>query len=273
MSKNRLKFPTELEVTEDQLIKRTSNAEVILISPWAKITETYLKACPSVKYIGLCGTATGNIDLNAVKKLEIVLTNVKDYGDEPAAEYMFMLLLMLARGEGKLQWHDEPVELMGKSIGIIGLGALGKVIASLARGFKMDVYYYSLHRKPDWERKDVKYAIKKTLLKKCEIIAISSPTNVLVMGREEFNQMHANSILMYVSAAGGIDKKAFLEWIAKDNNYALFNLSAGEEYYETFKDIPHVIFPRVVAGHSIETKERLGQKVLKNLTDYFTYAT
>ena len=48
---------------------------------------------------------------------------------------MFMLLLMLARGVGKYQWQKMPTEIMGKSIGIIGLGALGKAIANLALGF------------------------------------------------------------------------------------------------------------------------------------------
>jgi lactate dehydrogenase-like 2-hydroxyacid dehydrogenase len=270
LSVNKLHFPSELENTEQQLIERTGTAEAILISPWAKITENYLKACPSVRYIGLCGTATGNIDLKAVKKRNITLTNVKDYGDEPAAEYMFMLLLMLARGEGKYQWCNMPTELMGKTIGIIGLGALGKAIAYLALGFKMSIYYYSLHRKPEWEEKGITYATKKALLKKCEIIAISSPTKVQVMGQNEFEIMRPNSILVYVNAAGAIDTKAFLKWIIKDNNYALFNLSAGEEYYQLFKAIPHVIFPRVVAGHSQETKIRLGQKVIKNLKNYFS---
>ena len=58
----KLSVPKETETTEQQLIERTGNAEIILISPFAKITQSYLSACPSVKYICLCGTATGNID-------------------------------------------------------------------------------------------------------------------------------------------------------------------------------------------------------------------
>lgn len=265
-----LEIPKEMETTEQQLVDRTSNAEIILVSPYAKITESYLNACPSVKYICLCGTATGNIDLEAVKKRSILLTNIKDYGDEPAAEYMFMLLLMLARGEGKYQWKEMPTELMGKSIGIIGLGALGKAVANLASGFKMQIYYYSLHKKDDFEAKGVKYLNIDQLLKTCDVIAVTTPTNVKVLGKDEFGITKPNCVLMYLSSGEALDKNVFADWISKNNNFAIFNLSAGENYYKAFKDLPNVIFPRVVAGHTRETKERLGSKVIENLKNHLS---
>jgi hypothetical protein len=265
----KISVPMEMETTENQLIERTGDAEIILISPYAKITESYLNACQTVKYICLCGTATGNIDLEAVKKRNITLTNVKDYGDEPAAEYMFMLLLMLARGEGKYQWKEMPRELMNKSIGIIGLGALGKAVANLALGFKMQVFYYSLHRKADFEENGIKYLSLEELLNTCDVVAITTPTNVKVLGEKEFNLMKPNSVLMYLSSGEALDKEAFLDWISKNNNFALFNISAGENYYQSFKDLPNVNFPKVMAGFNAkETRERLGEKVLDNLKRY-----
>jgi lactate dehydrogenase-like 2-hydroxyacid dehydrogenase len=264
----KLSVPKETETTEQQLIERTGNAEIILISPFAKITQSYLSACPSVKYICLCGTATGNIDLEAVKERNITLTNIKDYGDEPAAEYMFMLLLMLARGEGKYQWKEMPTELMGKSLGVIGLGALGKAVANLALGFKMHVYYYSLHRKTDFEEKEIKYLDLDQLLKTCDVIAVTTPTNVKVLSKEEFKLTKSNSVLMYLSSGEALEKEAFLDWISRNNNFALFNLSAGENYYQLFNKLPNVIYPKVIAGYIRETKERLGEKVLGNLKHY-----
>ena len=270
LANSKLIFPTEMEASEQDLITRTGNAEIVLISVWTTITERYLAACPSVKYIGLCGTSTAKIDLEAIKKRGITFSNVRDYGDEPASEYMFMLLLMLARGEGKYQWHDMPRELMGKSIGIVGMGALGKATAYLARGFKMNVSYYSIHRKPEWEEKGVKYADLYTLLKTCDVVAISTPTDVKVLGKEEFAAMKPYSVLMYLSVGEALDDKAFEDWIAKDNHFALFNYTTGDRYYQAFKNLPRVIFPKVVAAYTLETKQRLGQKVIENLQNYIS---
>lgn len=265
-------FPKEIHTTEQELIERTGNAKAVLINPWSKITESYLNACPTVKYIGLCGTSTANIDLKAVKKRGIVLTNVVGHGDEPAAEYMFMQLLMLARGEHKYMWHKVPCELMGKSIGIIGLGAVGKTFANLALGLKMKVHYFSLHRKYDWEKLGVKYLNLKSLLSICEIIVITTPTNVKILGKKEFSLIQPNSVLIYTSTGEALDKEAFIEWVKNNSNYAIFNYSAGENYYQAFKDLPRVIFPKVVAGYTFETRQRLGNKVIENLKNYIAGA-
>jgi len=211
LADNPLIFPKEIEATEQELIARTGDAEAVLVSILGKITESYLTACPTVKYVGLCGTSTANIDFQAIKKHKIVFSNVIDYGDEPAAEYMFMLLLMLARGVGKYQWQKMPTEIMGKSIGIIGLGALGKAIANLALGFKMKVFYFSSHRKSDWEKRGLEYMDLKTLLQNNDVAAISTPTNVKVLGKPEFEIIKPNSVLMYLSSGEALDKQAFIE--------------------------------------------------------------
>jgi phosphoglycerate dehydrogenase-like enzyme len=262
-------FPEDNPTTEQELVARTRDAEAVLVSPGTKITASYLDACPSVKYVGLCGTSTANIDLEELSKRGIVFKNVIDYGDEPTAEFIFMQLATLVRGIGKYQWRDMPCELMGKTIGIIGLGALGKSIAHLALAYKMQTNYYSTHRKPEWEDRGAGYKELRDLLSTSEIIVISTPTNVKILGDKEFALLKSGTILVQASMGDIFDKDAFLNWIAKQGNYALFDYSAGEKNYQAYKDLPQVIFPKIIAGHTRETKERLGQKVVENLRSYF----
>lgn len=266
---NAIMLPEDNNPTETELIARTGNAEAILISPRVHITAAYLDACPSVRYIGVCGTSTANVDEAAVAKRGITLANVVDYGDEPAAKFIFMQLVTLARGMGPYQWRDMPCELMGKSIGIIGLGALGGAIAHLALAYKMQVSYYSPHRKPMWEQRGVHYKEPSDLAASSDIVVISSPSNMPVLGKAEFAHMKPGTILVQASMGNVFDKKTFLEWIAKKGNFALFDSSAGEQNYQAFKDIPRVIFATVYAGYSYETKKRLGQKVYDQLQSYF----
>ncbi|HEY4963179.1 MAG TPA: NAD(P)-dependent oxidoreductase [Candidatus Saccharimonadales bacterium] len=265
--------PVEFPDTEDQfditeMTRRTGDAEIVLVNTGTKITAEYLKACPSIKYIGLCGTSTENIDLQAVSDQHISLTNVVDYGDEPTAEFIFYQLVFLARGMGKYQWFDYPTELIAKSIGIIGLGALGQSIAHLALAYKMQVNYYSKHRKPEWEKKGVKYAEKTELLKSSDIVIISSPTNIKVIDEGDFKNMKPNSVLVQASSGNCFDRTAFLNWLEKGNHYAIFDLAAGIDHYNSYKDLPRVVFPKVIAGFTRETKQRLGNRVIENLKNY-----
>lgn len=264
-----LTFPSQdTQPSTDELIERTMDADAVLVSPSTKITEQYLSACPSIRYIGVCGTSKENADLDAIHKRNITLTNVVDYGDEPAAEFIFMQLEYLARGMGQYQWKDYPTELMGKKIGIIGLGALGSAVANLALAYKMDVCYYSKTRKTEQERLGVSYSEKDELLKTCQIIVICTPSNLVAISKDDFELIQSKAIIVQASMGKCLDQGAFLDWIKQDGNFALFDYSAGNESYEAYKDLPRVIFPKVIAGHTQETKQRLGDKVIQNLKEY-----
>lgn len=266
---NSVSFPEdEAQPGEQELILRTNGAELILVSPSTKITASYLNACPSVKYIGICGTAKESIDQEAAASRNVTITNVSDYGDEPAAEFIFMQLEYLARGMGQYQWKDYPTELMGKTIGIIGLGALGQAIARLALAYKMNVHYYSKTRKPDWEQQGVQFKEKSDLLQNSNVIIISTPSNAQAIEVNEFSFIQPNTILVQASMGSCFDKNAFLEWIKDSSNFAMFDYSAGNDNYEAYKDLPNVVFPKVIAGHTHETKQRLGDKVIENLRNY-----
>lgn len=268
IAKTKLNFPKEdTSPTLDTLIARTGDAEAVLISPSTVITADYVDACPTVRYIGVCGTSTDNVDLQAVQDRGITVTNVRDYGDEPTAEFIFMQLVCLARGMDKWQWRDEPTELMGKTIGIIGLGALGQAVAHLALAYKMHVQYYSRTRKPEWEKRGVKFVDKSDLVSSSDIIVIATPTNYQALDKIDFGRTKPHAILVQASQGNTFDKDAFLQWVK--HNHAIFDYAAGGSNYQAYKDLPNVIFPKVIAGHSVETKQRLGNRVIENLDTYF----
>lgn len=265
-------FPESLPGSFDELVARTGDAEAILLSTATELPRAYFDACPSVKYVGLCGTSTARIDLETLKERDIAFSNVSDYGDEPTAEYIFLQLELLARGVGKYQWQEQPRELMGKSIGIIGLGALGKAVANLALAYKMDAHYFSAHRKQDWEDKGLQYSELHELLKACQIIIISTPTNVKILGVEEFALLQANTILVQATLGTPFDRDAFLEWVAKDGNYAVFDNGIGEDNTKVYRALPRVIVSETSSGNTYETRARLDQKVIENLKLYLKVA-
>ncbi len=258
-------FPESPPDNLDELVARTNGAEAVLVSTATELPKAYFDACPSVKYVGICGTSTARIALEALKERGIAFSNVSDYGDEPTAEYIFLQLESLARGVGKYQWQEQPRELMGKRIGIIGLGALGKAVANLALAYKMDTRYFSAHRKQDWEDKGLQYAELGALIERCQIIVISTPTNVKVLGAEEFALLPSNTILVQASLGTPFDRDVFLQWVAKDSNYAIFDNGVGEDNAKVYRTLPRVILSETSSGNTYETRARLGRKFVENL--------
>ncbi|MDB5178838.1 MAG: D-isomer specific 2-hydroxyacid dehydrogenase [Patescibacteria group bacterium] len=267
LSSDEVIFPTEI-YPETDLIARTGDADIVLISPWDKITKEYLDACPSIKYVNLCGTSTANIDLDELKKRRIAFSNIVSHDKEAVAEFYFMQLVSLARGLEKYKWRSGQRELKGKCIGIIGLGSVGQAIAHLALAYKMRTSYFSPHRKQSWEDLGVEYLEMPELLSKNEIVVVCAPTNVVVLDEAEFSAMKPGSVLVQASGGTPFNKPAFFDWVKRDNNIAIFELSAGERNFQEYKDLPNIVFPRTVAGDTYEANERRAKRIIENLNNY-----
>ena len=268
LASNPIYFPKKLYL-KSELISITADAEIVLVTPWDKIDKEYLDACPNIKYIGLCGTSMHNLDINEIKKRGITYTNIVSKDKEPVAEFFFMHLVSLLRGSGKYQWiQNQSHELAGKSVGIIGLGHVGQAIAHLALAYKTNVKYYSKTRKYKWEELGVQYTNLNDLLKNSNIIFICTPTNVKVMHESEFNLLQKNTIIIQASGGSPFNQNAFIKWINKPDNYAIFDMSANEQNYELYSKLPGVIFSREVAGVTYESNQRRGYNILKNLRSY-----
>ncbi|MEO8863088.1 MAG: NAD(P)-dependent oxidoreductase [Candidatus Saccharimonadales bacterium] len=271
LASNKIEFP-KMRLPRDDQTKKTGDADIVLISPWDIIDTSYLDACPNLKYIGLCGTSTANIDLDALFRRNISFSNIVSSNKEPVAEFFFMQLVALIRGAGDNQWKKgETHELAGIPIGIIGLGAIGKAVARIALAYKMQVYYFSPNRKSDWEDLGVSYLDKNDLLKQSAVTVLCSPSNVEVLNNSEFELIQPGSILIQACGGSPFSKDGFKNWVSSDNNYAIFDMSANENNYKLFKDIPRVIFSRDVAGDTYESNQRRGSRVLENLHHFLKH--
>ncbi|MBW3018855.1 dihydrofolate reductase [Candidatus Woesearchaeota archaeon] len=252
---------------EDAIKERIKDADCILLSWRTPITKAILSSCPQLKFICLCGTNSNCINLDECKKQGIIVSNVVDYGDEGVVEWIFFHLLALVRGFGKYMWKDYPAELAHKTIGIIGLGAVGKLLADAALGLKMNVLYNSKTRKPEFEKKGLVFVEKKELLKKSDIISLQTPKNVKILEKEDFDIMQGK-ILVNTTLGLSFNEEDFINWIEKPNNFVIMDISQGKEFYEKVRDLKGVIFSELIAGRTKESVLRLSNKVLDNVKEY-----
>ncbi len=138
--------------TEDQVIRAASDADVLLVGTVPHTTRKVLEALPSLKMVGRSGVGVDSVDLEAATELGIAVTNTPGINTSEVADHAMALLLSITRQIPELRestragaWSDRPQEInslrgklrriAGNTVGIYGLGNIGRAFASRVRGF------------------------------------------------------------------------------------------------------------------------------------------
>lgn len=141
-----------------ELLERSKDADALLTNKVVIDAET-LNQLPRLKYIGVLATGYNVVDIDAARKHGVCVTNIPAYSTDSVAQMVFAHILNItnrvahyAEANRKGRWSsnadfcywDTPLtELSGKTIGIVGLGHIGKKVAHIARDFGMDVFAYT----------------------------------------------------------------------------------------------------------------------------------
>ena len=144
--------------SEDKALSRLTGNEILMTSK-CPITRELMENSPQLKYIGCTATGYNNIDVEAAADLGIAVTNIPAYSTDAVAQHTIALMLELSNHVGlhnasvqEGQWSDNEyfcywkksvTLLTGKSLGIIGYGAIGKRVAQIARALGMEINIFS----------------------------------------------------------------------------------------------------------------------------------
>jgi glycerate dehydrogenase len=184
----RLGEVTEYPLTpDDKIVERIGDAEAVLCNK-TPFTESVLRACPKLKYIGVCATGYNNIDIKTAAELGITVCNVPSYSTEAVAQQVFSYILHFANKTADYNnfvhdggWINSDtfscfkypiIELADLTIGIIGYGSIGKAVAKIAKAFNMNVIVNTRTAKQDGS---VKFAELNYLLKSSDIVTVHCP--------------------------------------------------------------------------------------------------
>ncbi len=208
-------------VSPEETIARIGDADVILINK-TPITAEILDACPSVKLICVLATGYNVVDCDAARARNITVCNVPDYGTSAVAQYTFALLLELCHQighhdrlvhEGRWThcpdfcfWDTPQMELVGKTLGIIGFGRIGQAVGRIAKAFGMEVLAYSRTQYPEGQQIG-RYVDLPTLLKESDIVSLHcplTPETTGIINRETISQMKDGAILLNTSRGAAV---------------------------------------------------------------------
>ena len=212
-------------LTADQLIELIPAYDALLVRSETKVTGTLLQAAKKLKVVARAGVGVDNVDVPAATKLGIIVVNSPSGNIQAAAEHTVALLLSMARNIPDAcaslkarNWERSRlvgVEVKAKTLGIIGLGKVGLIVARMARGLGMEVAAADPYASPSVaEAANVKLvASLGELLPMADFLTIHTPMLASTKGmlsHTEIGQMKKGARILNVARGGIVDEVALL---------------------------------------------------------------
>ena len=260
----------DIPADDEEIIRRIGDADAVLLSYTSRIERPVLERCPNIRYIGMCcslySEASANVDIAYARTKGIKVLGIRDYGDRGVVEYILHELTGILHGFGMPMLRDEPVEIYGLKVGIVGLGVSGRMIADALSFLGADISYYSRTRKPDAEQAGMTYKPLNQLLQDSEVVFTCLNKNVLLLGKEEFAQLGSGKVLFNTSIGPGFDSTALEDWLTQPGSHFFCDTrAAAGPVADGFFDRPNVHCQNVSAGRTKQAFVLLSQKVLANI--------
>ena len=269
---------------------RTRDADVIILNK-VVVNEESIGEAEHLKLVCVTATGTNNLDKEYLEKRGIEWRNVAGYSTETVAQHTFALLFFLME---KLSYYDAYVkseryigdtifthfenvfhELSGKTWGIIGLGAIGRRVADIAKLFGCRVIYYSTSGKnnqPGYERVDFD-----TLLKESDVVSVHAPLTADtegLMNKAAFDRMKKSAIFLNLGR-GPIVVEADLADALERGSIAAAGLDvltiepmSPSNPLRRIKDSDRLLITPHIAWASIEARTRLMKIIESQINDF-----
>lgn len=273
----------------DKVIERIGNSDVVLTNK-VVISREVLENCPSVRLIIVMATGYNVIDLDAARDYGVTVTNIPAYSTNSVAQYVFACILNYtnrisehAADVKEGGWiRSEPFsyrvaplyEIAGKTIGIIGFGAIGKAVAKIAKAFEMNVLVYSRTIYPQFESANLKFVDLNTLLENSDFVSLHCPLTAAtqnLISAPQLEKMKKSAVLIN-SSRGPVVNESDLAAALKNGTIAAAALDVlcHEPMQEScpLVDAPNLVITPHIAWAPLETRQRLMDIAIENLKGF-----
>ncbi len=271
---------------EDELVELIRDVDAIIVRSKPIVSRKVIEAGEKLKVIARAGVGLDNIDLEAAKERGITVINAPEAATNSVAELAIGLMISVLR---KIAYADRNMrggkwvkkecmgyELRGKTLGIVGMGRIGRAVARIAyHGFGMKIIYYDVIRCPREFEEEVKARCVdlNTLFKEADIVTIHvplTPETKHLVNEDRLRLMKKTAILINTSRGGVVDTEALVKalregWIA----------GAGLDVYEEeplppdhpLTKLDNVVLTPHIGASTYEAQERAGLAIVEKLVE------
>ena len=277
--------------TPEESVARVSDCDVLIVNK-IKVNDRLLDAAPRLRLVCEAGTGINNIDVDACERRGVLVRNVAGYSTDSVVQETFMHILnLLGNGayfdevvksgaysrSGLFTDYSRPfIEMAGKTLGVIGLGAIGSKVARIGTAFGMNVVYYSTSGTS--HSTEYPSVPLERLMRESDVISVHAPYNERtagLVGEKELRMMKPKAIIVNMGRGGIVVEDALAKVIDEGviggaglDVYSVEPIPADHPLLHTRHPERLSLTPHV-AWASIEARERLIQSIADNIAKGF----
>ena len=275
-------------LTKEQLLKESNGCDGILSSLTEKFDSDLVSKLPeTIKIISNFAVGFGNIDIDAAKKRNIVVTNTPDVLTDATAEIAMLILLGAARRakEGiewanKKNWKWTADFLMGKQLsgsrlGILGMGRIGRAVADRARSFGMKIHYYNRSKlDQNLEKEAIYHKSLESLLSVSDFFSINCPATKEtkhIINKDTIKHFPDGAVISNSARGDMIDDDAMVEALKNGKVFSLgLDVYNGEpNIHPEYLTLPNVYVLPHLGSATKKTRTAMADLAVNNIDEFF----
>lgn len=256
--------------TRDEQRQAVEGSEVCFAMA-APMDAALLDAAPTLRFIQKLGAGVDRIDIDACGARGIAVARLAGGNDVPVAEHTILMMLAALRRLPQMdravragRWEKEEArgvnrQLAGKTVGLVGFGAIGRAVAGMLTGFKVEIVYYDPVRAPaDVEaRLRARYSDLGSLLATVDIVSLHLPLTretAGIIGRQRLASMKPGAVLVNCARGGLVDEQALCASLSSGRIFAAaLDVFAHEPPTGSpLLDMPNIVLTPHLAGATLD---------------------
>ena len=273
----------------DQLLDEVRDTEALIVRSRTKITREVIEAATQLKVIGRAGTGVDNIDVLAATQKGVLVMTTPRANSVSAAEHAFALLISLARGITQAhfslkagEWDKSNFvgkELQGKTLGILGLGQIGSLLAKRACAFDMKLIAYDPFVSKHYASEhNVTLEHLNSVFKKSDFLSLHLPLNKKTKGivcKKTLTLMKNSSFLINTARGGLILESDLLDQLENDllAGAALDVFEQEPILSSRMRENNRLLLTPHIAGSTVEAQDKAGETIATQVIEYLDKAT
>lgn len=271
-------------LTPAEIVEHAKDADVIILGN-DRLDSATIGKLPNLKLVVRHGAGLDNIDFSELGKRDITVANTPGANKEETADLTFALILDLARmvtqSINQLKggvWNKIPGRtLYGKTIGIIGVGAIGMAVASRAMGFGMDILGNDIIQRDEAARFGLLYTSLNELLSASDVVTIHAPLTSAtknLIGARELKRMKPGALLINTARAGVVREAALEKALMSGHlgGYAVDVYAKEPPDLTSYMSLPNVLTTPHIGSSTMEANLRMGDMAVDNILAFMNGA-
>ncbi|MEF9920163.1 MAG: phosphoglycerate dehydrogenase [Erysipelotrichaceae bacterium] len=241
---------------EKEMIQEIKDVDGLIVGV-DPVNSNVLKCAPKLKAVAKYGVGTDNIDCDYAAKNGISVTKTMNANSDAVADFTMALMLAVARrvveidaGCHSEDWSKkEALDIYGKKIGVLGLGAIGRGVVKRAKGFDMEVYGFDVFENVEYNKQNnIKFTDIDTIIKECDFISLHMPLveeTKYILNKNNLKNAKENLIIINTARGGLINEDDLYDMLVAKKIYGV-GIDAFEN--EAVHDSKLLKLTNVIAG-------------------------